>query len=250
MSDARPLVAGNWKMNLDHVEATHLIQQLGVMLRAHDHAGVDVMVIPPFTDLRSVTSVVGADHLDLLVGAQHVSRYESGAHTGEISAAMLRRLGVTHVLVGHSERREHYGMDDELVAATVAAATSAGLTPILCVGESIEVRERRGHLDHVRAQLHAALASHGGSLVVAYEPIWAIGTGLNADSGQIAEMTELIRSALPVALQSSPVLYGGSVKASSAPEIAMNGDVDGFLVGGASLNAEEFVRIVMAMHDC
>lgn len=248
----RPLVAGNWKMNKDFVEAVHLVQQLGVLLRARDVEGVDVMVIPPFTDLRSVTSVIEADRLKVSIGAQHASAHERGPYTGETSVAMLARLGVSTVVVGHSERRRLYGMDDDLVAATLAAVRQGGLTPLLCVGEDEETRSRGDHEAFVTAQVrHAVATAPRGPLIVAYEPIWAIGTGTPATTADVAGMANVVRAALPEnAREATPVLYGGSVGASNAGELARAGGVDGFLVGGASLDAEEFTGIVAATHDC
>jgi triosephosphate isomerase (TIM) len=248
----RPLVAGNWKMNKDFVEAVHLIQQLGVLLRARDVEGVDVMVIPPFTDLRSVTSVIEADRLTVSIGAQHVSAHERGAYTGETSVAMLARLGVGTVVVGHSERRRLFGMDDDVVAATLAAVRRGGLTPLLCVGEDEESRSRGDHERFVTAQIRHALAgAPSGPLIVAYEPIWAIGTGTPATTEDVALMAGVVRAALAEsARETTRVLYGGSVGASNAGELARAGGVDGFLVGGGSLDAEEFAAIVVATHDC
>jgi triosephosphate isomerase len=248
----RPLIAGNWKMNLDHVEAIHLTQQLGVLLRANAHDHVDVLVLPPAVDLRSVSSIIDADRLSLVLGAQHASSFDSGAYTGEISVAMLKRLGVKYVLVGHSERRQMFHMDNSVVAATFDAVRRGGLTPIVCVGESGEVRESGEHESFVSEQVHSALgATNDGEVVIAYEPIWAIGTGASAETAQIAEMAAVLRRALPSGLrESTPVLYGGSIRASNAGEIARHGAVNGFLVGGASVKAEEFVEIVAAANDC
>lgn len=248
----RPLVAGNWKMNKDYVEAVHLVQQLGVLLRARAVDRVDVMVLPPFVDLRSVTSVVAADRLPIAVGAQHASAHDRGAYTGETSVAMLSRLGITTVIVGHSERRRMYAMDDAVVAATLAAVRRGGLTPLLCVGEDEETRARGDHASFVRDQVRSALAdAPAGDLVVAYEPIWAIGTGTPATTDDVAQMAAVVRDALPAgARESTPVLYGGSVTAASASELIAHGGVDGFLVGGASLDAEEFCAICVAVHDC
>ncbi len=248
----RPLVAGNWKMNLDHVEAIHLTQQIGVLLRSHPHEHVDVMVVPPVIDLRSVTSIVDADRLPIQIGAQHVNEHERGAFTGETSTAMLHRMGVHAVLVGHSERRQEFAMDDATVARTLRAVQHAGLLAIVCVGESAEVRESGDSADFVANQLLAALADATESpLVVAYEPIWAIGTGATAQVEQIAEMADVLRATLPAERrETTPILYGGSVKADNAAEIARGGRVNGFLVGGASLHAEEFVAIVAHADDC
>ena len=248
----KPLIAGNWKMNLDHVEAIHLTQQIGVMLRTVAHDNVEVVVLPPAVDLRSVTSIVDADRLAFLVGAQHVSCYDAGAYTGEVSTSMLKRLGIKYVLVGHSERRTMFHMDDSVVASTIDAVRRGGLVPILCVGESGDVRASADQDSFVTDQVRSALgALSDGELVVAYEPIWAIGTGQSAETAQIAEMASIVRHALPAGLRDiTPVLYGGSIRASNAAEIARYGAVNGFLVGGASLKAEEFAEIVGAANDC
>ena len=251
----RALVMGNWKMNLDYVEAVHLVQQLGVLAsnRPLDH--VDVVVVPPFVDLRSVTSVVESERVPVGVGAQHVNPLESGAHTGEISAPMLRRLGVASVLVGHSERRQMYSMSDDVVAQTLQAATRHGLAGVLCVGESLDVREAGQHLDYVADQLRSALEGLSDTqrelVTIAYEPIWAIGTGLSASTDQVREMTENIRVvASSLSLANARVLYGGSVNAENAGAIVRESGVDGFLVGGASLKAESFWSIGEAVDDC
>ncbi len=248
----RSEIIGNWKMNLDHVEAIHLTQQIGVLLRAAAHENVDVIVAPPSVDLRSVTSVIDADRLPIGVAAQHVSSLDKGAYTGEISVAMLRRLGVTSVLVGHSERRAYYGMTDEVVNATAAAALKGGLRPVICVGESADVRGADEHETFVAGQVAAAVEGlTGGPVAVAYEPIWAIGTGDTASVEQVARMASVIREALPVALRAdTPVLYGGSVNPDNAKELSTNGNVNGFLVGGASLVAAQFVEIVTIASEC
>lgn len=255
MSNKRALVIGNWKMNLDHVEAIHLTQQLGVLLRAHTPENTDVVVAPPFVDIRSVTSIIDADRLNIAVAAQHVNPAESGAFTGEVSAAMLKRLGVQSVIVGHSERRELFGMTDEVVSTTVRAALAAGLKVILCVGEGQDIREAGGAEAFVSTQIASALEGlsdrYADSLVVAYEPIWAIGTGLTAEPEVVKETLDAIRGALPtVFAKQTPVLYGGSVKPENAEELVKLSACDGFLVGGASLNAEHFVQIVTAVDGC
>ncbi|HEV2428003.1 MAG TPA: triose-phosphate isomerase [Acidimicrobiales bacterium] len=251
---ARPLVIGNWKMNLDHVEAVHLVTQLGVLLRSAPAEHSDVVVAPPFTDLRSVASVLAAERVPIGLCAQHVNPHAKGAHTGEVSLGMLARLGVEWVIVGHSERRAHYGMTDEVVAATLAATLARGLRAVLCVGEDEGVRAANRHREHVRDQLASALAALDAGalerLTVAYEPIWAIGTGVVATTAQAAEMTAYLRAALaPLGAGSSRVLYGGSVTAENAGELVTAG-VDGFLVGGASLGADSFTAIVRAANDC
>jgi triosephosphate isomerase len=251
----RPLVIGNWKMNLDYVEAVHLMQQIGVILKNKPLEHVELVVAPPFVDIRSVTSVVDSERVAIDVGAQHASVHDAGAHTGEISVSMLQRLNVKWILVGHSERRAMYAMTDEVVAQTLRAVVRAGLTAVLCVGEELSVREAQGHNDFVTAQLHAALEGLDEKsrplVTVAYEPIWAIGTGLTASTEQVREMTEHIRTiAASLSLGDARVLYGGSVNAENAASLMTEGRVDGFLVGGASLKAESFLTIAQAANDC
>ena len=251
----RALVLGNWKMNLDYVEAIHLVQQLGVLLRAKPAERTDVAVAPPFVDIRSVTSIIEADRLNLAVAAQHAHYAESGAFTGEVSVPMLKRLGVKSVIVGHSERRTLHGMDDETVRATTEAALQAGLSVILCCGEDQETRDEGSATEFVSRQIDSALrgvkSKYAEQIVVAYEPIWAIGTGRAADGDTVREMLELVRNAIPSELRSdSRVLYGGSVTAENAAELMTNSGADGCLVGGASLRAEDFVAIVSAVDDC
>ncbi len=255
MSEQRALVVGNWKMNLDHVEAIHLVQQLGVLLRAHTPERTDVVIAPPFVDLRSACSVIEADRLNIAVAAQHVNPAESGAFTGEVSPGMLKRLGVQSVIVGHSERREMFGMTDEIVNTTVRSALQAGLRIILCVGEGHEVRESGSAIEYVTNQITNALDGvgerHYDQIAIAYEPIWAIGTGVTASSEAVSEMITAIRDILPAGLKkTAAVLYGGSVKPENAEELIVLGRCDGFLVGGASLNAEQFVQIVSNVDGC
>ena len=251
----RPLVIGNWKMNLDYVEAVHLTQQLGVVLRNKPLEHVELVVVPPFVDIRSVTSVVDAERIAVEVGAQHASVHEAGAHTGEVSVSMLQRLNVRWVLVGHSERRAMYAMSDEVVAQTLRTVVRQGLTAVLCVGEELSVREAEGHNDFVSAQLHAALEGLDEKwrplVTIAYEPVWAIGTGLTASTEQVRAMTEHLRTvAASLSLGEARVLYGGSVNADNAAALMTEGRVDGFLVGGASLKAESFLAIGQAANDC
>ncbi|GAA5163309.1 triose-phosphate isomerase [Ornithinimicrobium tianjinense] len=249
-----PLMAGNWKMNLDHLQATHLVQKLDWTLKdaRHDHAKVEVVVLPPFTDLRSVQTLVQGDKLELGYGAQDLSQHDEGAYTGEISGAFLAKLGCSYVVVGHSERREYHAEGDDLVAAKVRAALRHGLTPILCVGEALEVRQAGEHVPHVTGQLRAALeglqAEQVAKIVVAYEPVWAIGTGEVAtpeDAQEVcsavrATVADLVGDEVAAALR---VLYGGSVKPGNVAEIMAQADVDGALVGGASLSVEDFASI-------
>lgn len=251
----RPLVIGNWKMNLDFVEAVHLAQQLSVLLKNQPSAHTDAVVAPPFVDLRSVASVLESERSSVALGAQHVNAYEAGAHTGEVSLAMLTRLGVAWVLVGHSERRGHYAMSDEVVAATLRTVVRGGANAVLCVGENETVRQAGEHESYVAAQLVSALSGleekSRALVTVAYEPIWAIGTGASANAEQISEMTNVIRRELAaLGLAETRVLYGGSATADNAATILLDGGVDGFLVGGASLKADSFTAIMRVCDDC
>lgn len=249
-----PLMAGNWKMNLDHLQATHLVQKLDWTLQdaKHDHGAVEVAVLPPFTDLRSVQTLVDGDRLAIKYGAQDLSQHSSGAYTGEISGAFLAKLGCTYVAVGHSERREYHAETDETVKAKVAAAYEHGLTPIFCVGEGLEIRQAGTHVAHVLAQVRAGLdglsADRAASIVIAYEPVWAIGTGEVATPEDAQEVCAAIRTALADLYSGDladrvRILYGGSVKAGNVAAIMGQEDVDGALVGGASIDPAEFVAI-------
>jgi triosephosphate isomerase len=248
-----PLMAGNWKMNLNHLEALALVQKLAFSLTDDDFDAVEVAVLPPFTAIRSVQTLIDGDKYRILYGAQDVSPHPAGAHTGDIAASMLAKLGCTYVVVGHSERRADHHEDDVVVNAKTKAAFGAGMVPIVCVGEPHEVRQEEGHVDHTLAQLTAALegvgADHAKTLVVAYEPVWAIGTGAVATPENAQEVCAAIRTRLAELYSGDladgvRVLYGGSVKASNAAGIMAQEDVDGALVGGASIDAEEFVGIV------
>jgi triosephosphate isomerase (TIM) len=249
-----PLMVGNWKMNLDHLAGAHLVQKLDWTLKdaKHDFAGVEVAVLPPFTDLRTVQTLVGGDHLDIRYGAQDLSAHDEGAYTGEVAGAMLAKLGCTYVAVGHSERRQYHGEEDELVGAKVRAAYRHSLTPILCVGEGLDVRRAGEHVPHTLAQLDGALAGvdaeQGRTVVVAYEPVWAIGTGEVATAEDAQEVCAAIRTRLAEiwsgdAADAVRILYGGSVKPANVAEILAEADIDGALVGGASLKADEFASI-------
>jgi triosephosphate isomerase len=253
-SNRTPLMAGNWKMNLDHLQATHLVQKLDWTLRdaKHDYSAVEVAVLVPFTDLRSVQTLIEGDKLGIRHGAQDLSVHDAGAYTGEISGEFLSKLGCTYVAVGHSERRQYHGEDDTVVAAKVKAAYRHGLTPILCCGEGLPVRQEGKQVEHVLAQLDAALngvtAQQVASIVIAYEPIWAIGTGEVATPADAQEVCSAIRTRLAELYSGDiadgvRVLYGGSVKASNVAAIMAQTDVDGALVGGAAIVAEEFVSI-------
>jgi triosephosphate isomerase len=245
-------MAGNWKMNLNHLEAIALVQKLAFSLTPKDHEAVECVVIPPFVDLRSVQTLVDGDKLKIRYGAQDLSPHDGGAYTGDISGPMLAKLGCSYVLVGHSERRQHHGEDDEVVAAKVAAAYQHGLTPILCVGETLDVRELNGQVDHTVEQVTAALRGlpeeSARSIVVAYEPVWAIGTGEVATPEDAQEICGEVRLTLRDLYSAEladgvRVLYGGSVKSSNIADLMVQPDVDGALVGGASLDAEEFAAL-------
>jgi triosephosphate isomerase len=249
----QPMMAGNWKMNLNHLEAIQLVQKLAFALDPADHDAVEVVVLPPFTDLRSVQTLVDGDKLLLRYGAQDLSPHANGAYTGDVSGPMLAKLGCSYVVVGHSERREIHQEDDEVVNAKVKAAFANGIVPILCVGEPLDVRRSGGHIDHALGQLVAGLdgvpAEQAKDVVVAYEPIWAIGTGEVATPDDAQEVCGALRGRLADlysadVAQSVRVLYGGSVKAGNVASIMNGPDVDGGLVGGASLDADEFAAIV------
>jgi triosephosphate isomerase len=246
-----PLMAGNWKMNLNHQEAVVLVQKLAWTLsdKKHDFAKAEVVVLPPYTDLRSVQTLVDGDHLDIRYGAQDVSVHDEGAYTGEISSGMLAKLGCSYVVVGHSERREYHGEDDAMVNAKAHKAFAASMTPIICVGEGLEVRQAAGQVAHCLGQLDGALAGFSADevagLVVAYEPVWAIGTGEVATPDDAQEVCAAIRSRIDeihgeVASAAVRILYGGSVKAANVGGIMAKADIDGCLVGGASLQVDEF----------
>jgi triosephosphate isomerase len=248
----KPLMAGNWKMNLNHLEAIALVQKLSFSLSDKDLDAVEVAVLPPFIDLRSVQTMVDGDKLRLVYGGQDLSPHDAGAHTGDTSGAMLKAMGCTYVVVGHSERRTDHAESDEVVRTKVLAAGRHGLVPILCVGEALDVRQAGTHVAHCVAQLKAALVDVPeavlSTLVVAYEPVWAIGTGEVATPEDAQEVCAAVRAALADVAGSGlagtiRVLYGGSVKASNVAAIMAQPDVDGALVGGASLDADEFARI-------
>lgn len=248
----RPLMAGNWKMNLNHLEANLLVQKLAASLTAKQLTDVETVVLPPFTDLRTVQTAVDGDKLLVGYGAQDLSPHASGAHTGDIAGPMLTKLGCTYVVVGHSERRADHHEDDTIVNAKVQAALTHGLTPILCVGEGLEIRELGNQVAHCSDQLDAALkglsAEQVAQVVVAYEPVWAIGTGKTATPQDAQEVCGALRQRLagnvgPETADQVRILYGGSVKSSNVAAIMAQPDVDGALVGGASLDAEEFAKI-------
>jgi triosephosphate isomerase (TIM) len=252
MASRTPLMAGNWKMNVTHPEAVALVQKLAWILadKKHDFAKTEVVVIPPYTDLRSVQTVVDGDHLSVRYGAQDVSAHDSGAYTGEISATMLAKLGCSYVVVGHSERREYHAESDETVNAKARQAVGAGMTPIVCVGEGLDVRKAGEQVPYTLAQVDGSLAGFTpqeiASLVVAYEPVWAIGTGVNASGADAAAMADAIRRKARVAGVGldTPILYGGSVTSANIGEFFAEPAIDGALVGGASLKPDEMAGIV------
>jgi triosephosphate isomerase (TIM) len=248
----KPLVAGNWKMHNNHFEAIALTQKLAFTLVDKDFSAADIVVLPPFTSLRSVQTLIEGDRLRLLWGAQDVSPHEDGAYTGDVSARMLAKLGCQFVIAGHSERRQYHHEDDALVNAKVRAIVGRSMTPILCVGESLEVRQAGEQVELVLGQLDAGLAGLSAeqvaSLVIAYEPVWAIGTGQVATPADAQEVCGAVRGRISAvhgdaAGASTRILYGGSVKPDNMPAIMAEPDIDGALVGGASLDPGEFVRI-------
>jgi triosephosphate isomerase len=247
-----PLIAGNWKMNLDHLQAIALVQKLSWTLSdaAHDYEKCEVVVFPPFTDIRSVQTLVGADKLSVTLGAQDISKFDSGAYTGEVSGVFLKKLDVKYVLVGHSERRTNHQESDQTVQEKTAAAFRNGLTPIICVGETLEELETQGQSAVPVAQTLAALAGHEklSDFVIAYEPVWAIGTGKVATPEEAEVVCGKIREAIeaehgPEIATTTRILYGGSVKANNVAGFLKSSEVDGVLVGGASLDADEFSGI-------
>ncbi len=250
-----PLMAGNWKMNLNHVEAAGLVQKLAWTLAdaKWDPAQSEAAVIVPFTDLRTVQTLVEGDKLDLGYGAQDVSVQDSGAYTGEISASMLAKLNCKYVVIGHSERREYHGEDDATINAKAKKVIAAGMTPIVCCGEVLEIRKQGTHVEHVLEQVKGCLdglsSDEVGALVIAYEPVWAIGTGEVATPEDAQEVCGAIRGFVAdnvsaEAADAVRIQYGGSVKSSNVVDIMAKPDVDGALVGGASLDADEFAKIV------
>jgi triosephosphate isomerase len=245
-------MAGNWKMNMNHLEANLLVQKLASSLTEQQLADVEVVVLPPFTAIRTVQTAVEGDKLLIGYGAQDLSPHPGGAYTGDISGAMLAKLGCQYVVVGHSERREYHNEDDALVNAKVKAALANGMVPILCVGEHLAVRDEATHVPHCNRQLNAALdgvtAAQAVNVVVAYEPVWAIGTGKTAGPEDAQEVIGALRAELAERYPGDTadqvrILYGGSVKANNIAALMAQPDVDGALVGGASLDAEEFAQI-------
>ncbi|MEV6925787.1 triose-phosphate isomerase [Dactylosporangium sp. NPDC051485] len=249
----RPLMAGNWKMNLNHLEAISLVQKLAFTLNEQQLNDVEAVVLPPFVDIRSIQTLVDGDKLLIGYGAQDISAHVSGAYTGEVSGAMLAKLGCQYVVVGHSERRQYHREDDALVNAKVKAALANGIAPILCIGEGLEIREAGEHVGYTLAQLDAGLekikTDEVEKIVIAYEPVWAIGTGKVATPQDAQEVIGAIRTRLAEKYSGGiadrvRILYGGSVKHDNVAAIIEQPDIDGALVGGASIDAEGFARIV------
>ncbi|MDZ7673549.1 MAG: triose-phosphate isomerase [Acidimicrobiales bacterium] len=249
----KPIISGNWKMHKNHFEAIQLVQKLSYEITTDDVEHVDVTVHPPFTDLRSIQTVLDADRIPIALGAQNCHFEENGAFTGEVSPTMLQKLDVEYVICGHSERRELFGETDELVNQKVTAIIKAGMTPIMCCGETLAEREADQAETKVEGQVRAGLAGvkpdQIGTMVIAYEPIWAIGTGRTATAEDAQAMCAVARATVAEvagdeAAQTVRIQYGGSVKPANAPELMGQADIDGALVGGASLEADSFARIV------
>jgi triosephosphate isomerase len=253
MTEPKDLIIGNWKMNATHLDAIQMIQKLYYRLEKDDYQKVEVVVAPPFTALRSAQTVIEADRMPISLGAQNVYWEDKGAYTGEVSAPMLERLGVRYVIVGHSERRQYFGETDEMVNKRARAVLNAGMTPVVCVGESLEQREAGEAESVVTGQLKGAIArlsaEQVADLVVAYEPVWAIGTGRTALPDDAGNMAEVIRESLishsdTVTVSSVRLLYGGSVNPANIRDIMAKKHVNGALVGGASLDPDQFAAIV------
>ncbi len=252
----KPIMAGNWKMNLDHVEATGMVQKLAWTLsdKEYDGKSVECVVVPPFTDLRTVQTLIDGERMPITLGAQDVSEHDSGAYTGEVSAAMLAKLRVSYVVVGHSERREYHAETDETINAKAHKVLDAGMTPIICVGEGLDIRKEGRHVEYtlnqVRGTLDGLTAEQVAGLVIAYEPVWAIGTGEVATPEDAQEVCGAIRKEVAslyddATAESVRIQYGGSVKSGNVATLMAKPDVDGALVGGASLQPEEFAAIVL-----
>ncbi len=253
----RPLMAGNWKMNLDHLQAIALVQKVAWTLKdaKHDYEDVEVAVFPPFTDIRSVQTIVEADKLGIRFGGQDLSPHDDGAHTGDISGVFLKALSCSYVIIGHSERRQNHGEDDELIAQKVAAAVRNDLIPVICVGETAEDLEEHGASAIPVEQVKKALAEIPASaeIVIAYEPVWAIGSGKAASAEQAQEVCHAIREAVGEVHSTEQadrtrILYGGSVKSENIAGFMREPDIDGALIGGASLKPDDFAAIARYQH--
>ncbi len=258
MPPRKPLISGNWKMNLTHLEAIQVVQKLSYQLTTQDYEAVDVSVHPPFTGLRTVQLLLDTDRIPMSLGAQNCHFEEKGAYTGEVSPGMLAKLNCAYVIVGHSERREIFGETDDVVRKKMEAVVAHGMTPILCVGETLDEREAGTTEAKVTGQIQAALTGRPpaevAAMVVAYEPIWAIGTGRTATPADAQATCGLIRTTVRALFDDDVadalrIQYGGSVKASNNAELMAQPDIDGALVGGASLDPDEFARIVQYRLD-
>ena len=248
-----PLISGNWKMHHNHYEAIQSIQKLSYLVSKEDFEACDVSIHPPFTDLRSLQTLIDADDLKFFLGAQHCHFEDTGAFTGEVSPLFLAKLNVKYVIVGHSERREIFGETDDMVYQKLVAVQKHGMTPIVCVGETLSERDSGATMTKVLRQLRSALSNRSvdqvKSMVIAYEPIWAIGTGRTATPGDAQAVIGAIRAEVAAitgraAADDVRLQYGGSVKAANITEIMAQPDIDGVLVGGASLDPAEFARII------
>ena len=254
MTKRTAFIAGNWKMNLDHQQAIALVQKLAWSLKdaGHDYSTAEVTVFPGFTSIRSVQTLIDADGLELTLGAQDISRHDSGAYTGEVSVSMLRDFGARYCIVGHSERRQYHGESDALVAAKVQRALSAGVTPIVCVGETQAERAAGQTEAVVKRQLAAVIHTNGhciSEIVLAYEPVWAIGTGKTATPQEAQSVHAVLRAQLQAAsehAQRVKILYGGSMNAANASDLLAQADIDGGLIGGAALKPADFLTIIAA----
>lgn len=253
MPDRKPLISGNWKMNLNHFEATATLDKLRYLLSKDDYEAVDVSVHPPFTDIRTVQTFLESEKVPIALGAQNCHWEANGAYTGEVAPGMLFKLNVSYVIIGHSERREIFGEDDVIVARKVKSVFENGMTPILCCGETLEEREGEATRGKVTGQIHAGIEAlkpeQVATMVLAYEPIWAIGTGRTASAEDAQQVCNWIRAKVKDmkgadAAKAVRIQYGGSVKAGNSAELMGQPDIDGALVGGAALDPEEFARIV------
>ncbi len=253
MADRKPIISGNWKMHLNHFEALKLVQELSYLVTEDDIDAVDVSLHPPFTDIRTVQTVLEADRLPFHLGAQHCHFEANGAFTGEIAPSMLAKLNVSYVIVGHSERREVFGEADDMVNKKVLAILGSNMVPILCCGETLAERDANQAVSKIDGQVRAGLtgvtAEQAADMVIAYEPIWAIGTGRTASADDAQNMCASVRATVADVFgaevaDSVRIQYGGSVKPVNAKELMIQPDIDGALVGGASLDADSFARIV------
>jgi triosephosphate isomerase len=251
----KKIIAGNWKMNKTFDEGMGLVSEISNMLKDEYHGNAEVIIIPPFVHINAISRMVINDR-NVSVGAQNCSNHVSGAYTGEVSAAMLKSCGATYVIIGHSERRQYFGEHNDWLAKKVDAVLAEGLSPIYCCGETLEERESNKHFDVLKSQISEALfhlsTEQMSKVVVAYEPVWAIGTGKTASTAQAQEVHAFIRTLLNDKFGADvsdniTIQYGGSVKADNAKELFSAPDIDGALVGGAALQSRSFVDIVKAM---